>query len=209
MEVKKDWLSGVLKVLLCFSFVYLWVMALGYVKKSYCGIPGAAVFLIAALLDGILVWCVWKKKKLKSDKTTTIKTENICLLCASLVLLALQFVVIWNAVFRTAWDPGAVWYGAHFVEMGDQDGINSMGYYFSVYPNNLLLVWIYSIVLKLNDVIGTPIANGTMLLALFQCIFVTGAGACLYKTVRHFADQKIAWIAYGFISFWAGCRRGL
>ena len=114
MEVKKDWLSGVLKVLLCFSFVYLWVMALGYVKKSYCGIPGAAVFLIAALLDGILVWCVWKKKKLKSDKTTTIKTENICLLCASLVLLALQFVVIWNAVFRTAWDPGAVWYGAHF-----------------------------------------------------------------------------------------------
>lgn len=36
MEVKKDWLSGVLKVLLCFSFVYLWVMALGYVKKSYC-----------------------------------------------------------------------------------------------------------------------------------------------------------------------------
>ena len=52
MEVKKDWLSGVLKVLLCFSFVYLWVMALGYVKKSYCGIPGAAVFLIAALLDG-------------------------------------------------------------------------------------------------------------------------------------------------------------
>lgn len=198
MEVKKDWLSGVLKVLLCFSFVYLWVMALVYVKKSYCGIPGAAVFLIAALLDGILVWCVWKKKKLKSDKTTTIKTENICLLCASLVLLALQFVVIWNAVFRTAWDPGAVWYGAHFVEMGDQDGINSMGYYFSVYPNNLLLVWIYSIVLKLNDVIGTPIANGTMLLALFQCIFVTGAGACLYKTVRHFADQKIAWIAYGF-----------
>ncbi len=198
MEVKKDWLSGVLKVLLCFSFVYLWVMALGYVKKSYCGIPGAAVFLIAALLDGILVWCVWKKKKLKPDKTTTIKTENICLLCASLVLLALQFVVIWNAVFRTAWDPGAVWYGAHFVEMGDQDGINSMGYYFSVYPNNLLLVWIYSIVLKLNDVIGTPIANGTMLLALFQCIFVTGAGACLYKTVRHFADQKIAWIAYGF-----------
>ena len=99
MEVKKDWLSGVLKVLLCFSFVYLWVMALGYVKKSYCGIPGAAVFLIAALLDGILVWCVWKKKKLKSDQTTTIKTENICLLCASLVLLALQFVVIWNAVF--------------------------------------------------------------------------------------------------------------
>ena len=147
MEVKKDWLSGVLKVLLCFSFVYLWVMALVYVKKSYCGIPGAAVFLIAALLDGILVWCVWKKKKLKSDQTTTIKKENICLLCASLVLLALQFVVIWNAVFRTAWDPGAVWYGAHFVEMGDQDGINSMGYYFSVYPNNLLLVWIYSIVL--------------------------------------------------------------
>ena len=80
MEVKKDWLSGVLKVLLCFSFVYLWVMALVYVKKSYCGIPGAAVFLIAALLDGILVWCVWKKKKLKSDQTTTIKTENICLL---------------------------------------------------------------------------------------------------------------------------------
>ena len=55
MEVKKDWLSGVLKVLLCFSFVYLWVMALVYVKKKKCGIPGAAVFLIAALLDGILV----------------------------------------------------------------------------------------------------------------------------------------------------------
>lgn len=65
MEVKKDWLSGVLKVLLCFSFVYLWVMALVYVKKSYCGIPGAAVFLIAALLDGILVWCVWKKEKIE------------------------------------------------------------------------------------------------------------------------------------------------
>ena len=85
MEVKKDWLSGVLKVLLCFSFVYLWVMALGYVKKSYCGIPGAAVFLIAALLDGILVWCVWKKKKLKSDKTTTIKTRKylsvVCIPC--------------------------------------------------------------------------------------------------------------------------------
>lgn len=90
--------------------------------------------------------------------------------------------LVWRS-FRG--DGGSGWHQQH-------------GILFSVYPNNLLLVWIYSIVLKLNDVIGTPIANGTMLLALFQCIFVTGAGACLYKTVRHFADQKIAWIAYGF-----------
>lgn len=144
-----------------------------------------------------------EKKKAKSDKPANIKKENICLLCASLVLLVVQFVVIWNAVFRTAWDPGAVWYGAHFVELGDQDGINSMAYYFSVYPNNLLLVWIYSIVLKLNDGIGTPIANGTMLLALFQCIFVTGAGACLYKTVRHSRIRKLLGLHMDFISFWA------
>ena len=81
MEVKKDWLSGVLKVLLCVSFVYLWVMALVYVKKSYCGIPGAAVFLIAALLDGILVWCVWKKKKLKSENDNHKNRKYLSVVC--------------------------------------------------------------------------------------------------------------------------------
>ena len=94
-------------------------------------------------------------------------------------------------------DPGAVWYGSHYVAMENQEGIKDMAYYFSVYPNNLLLVFFYSCILNLNELIGNPISNGILLLSMIQCVLITVTGVLLFKVSKRFVSSRWCWLAYG------------
>lgn len=205
MEQKKDYISDILKLLSILAFLYVDIMAVIYIKREICGIPTSVIFIISAIfvLAGIY-GSVWLNKKrnargvLKHTKQGNLKRENICLMITTLLLLGVQIIVVWNVVFRTSWDPGAVWYGAHYVSLQDKAGIESMAYYFSVYPNNLVLVFLYSVILKMNMLIGQPISNGTMLLAFFQCFLISISGILFFKTAKRIVGSKLAWIGYFF-----------
>lgn len=205
MEQKKDWISTMLKIISTLAFLYVAIMAVVYIKKAICGVPTSIIFILSAIVVLLGVYgsvLLDNRKKvqavLKQNRKIQGKCENIYLLFATILLLSLQLVIVWNVVFRTSWDPGAVWYGAHYVSMGDSAGIESMAYYFSVYPNNLILVFIYSCILKLNILIGSPISNGTMLLAFFQCFLISITGILFFKAAKRVVGSKLAWIGYFF-----------
>ena len=211
MEQKKDYISDILKILFILAFLYVDIMAVIYIKREICGISTSVIFIISAIcvLAGIYASTLLHKKKnvdtvLEYTKQNNPKRENICLMIATLLLLCAQIIVVWNVVFRTSWDPGAVWYGSHYVSLGDKAGMEDMAYYFSVYPNNLVLVFIYSTILKMNMLIGQPISNGTMLLAFFQCFLISISGSLFFKTAKKIVGSKLAWIGYFFYSALVG-----
>ena len=202
MEHKKDSISEMLKVIFILAYMYIWIIAAGYIKRTIGEVSTSTIFIISL---GIVFLGIWGIKILKKkygygivEKQNDNKYENMCLLFCSIILLGVQLTIVWNAVFRTAWDPGAVWYGAHYVSIGDRIGIESMAYYFSVYPNNLLLVFIYSVILKINIFLGQPISNGTMLLAFFQCLLITLTGMIFFKMTKKIVGKRFAWWGYWF-----------
>lgn len=198
--LKRDYLSTILKIAHAGTFLYVWCLVIFGEKYAWREYPIPNAALLAVLLAVLYAACRICRAggKCREELAVSKKKENISLLIVSAAMLGIQLVIVWNAIFRTAWDPGAVWYGAHYVAMGDRAGIESMAYYFSVYPNNLLLVFLYSLILKANDLVGTPISNGILLLAMVQCVLITLTGILLFKVARRFVQSKMAWLAYGF-----------
>lgn len=204
MNQTNDYISNILKYTSTFAFLFVGLMAVGYIKAEICGIPTAVIFIISVVIvlagvGGSVLLCNKEKKHIINNTRKNVeKQENLYLLLVTLTLISVQLVIVWNVVFRTSWDPGAVWYGANYVSQGDRAGIESMAYYFSVYPNNLVLVFIYSVILKVNMLIGSPISNGTMLLAFFQCFLISISGILFFKTAKKILNSKLAWMGYLF-----------
>ena len=126
------------------------------------------------------------------------KVENLCLCSLSVLVFGLQVIICYNIFFRTGWDVTAVWYGTNWVTIRNTSGIQDMSEYFSIYPNNLLLVYLFSRVLKLNLFLGSPISNGGLLLALVQCGVMNFSGMVLFKCAKRFVDQRASWCVYFF-----------
>ena len=92
----------------------------------------------------------------------------------------------------------AVWYGSHWAASGDMAGVQEMSEYYSIYPNNLFLVYLLSRILKLNMLMGSPVSNGGLLLALAQCAVMNVSGIVLFKCAKrclhttYFKTSKMA-----------------
>ena len=82
--------------------------------------------------------------------------------------------------------------------------MDRIGQYFSIYPNNLFLVFIFSSILKLNMVLGEPISNGGMLLAMVQCLLINVTGVLVYKCARNYAGIAASWGIYLFYAILIG-----
>lgn len=199
MKVRKDYISTILKYVYLLSFVYIYLVAIFYVKGEICGISYPFVFIGTLVFTIAVIYLISKvKKKNILGNKDAVRKENMALIIVSVLLFFIQIIIVWNVIFRTSWDPGAVWYGAHYVSQGNIAGIEEMAYYFSIYPNNLLLVFIYSVLLRMNDLVGTPISNGIIILAVFQCVLITMAGVLLFQCAKRFVETRVAWVAYAF-----------
>lgn len=154
------------------------------------------VLLGVACIIGVLLAC--KGHLTNHNDNHKSKGEYILLGVISVLVFGIQAIVSYNIIFRTSWDVAAVWYGAHWTALGDQEGIRQMSEYFSLCPNNLFLVFIFSCILRLNIFLGNPISNGGLLLALVQSALMNLTGLLLYLCARRLMGRKLAWGAYFF-----------
>lgn len=201
---KRDLISGILKVALAVSFVFLLVLLLigESISNTSFIISNRILFLIAVLVvTGICALRVRVKGKWTGF---IVKHENLCVIMVSAILLMVQLVIVYETIFQTSWDVAAVWYGSHWAALGDVDGMTEMSEYFSIYPNNLFLVFIFSRILKLNMVLGEPISNGGMLLAMVQCLLINVTGILIYKCARNYAGIAAGWGIYLFYAILIG-----
>ena len=201
---KRDLISGIMKVTLAASFVFLLVLLLigENISNTSFIISNRILFLIAVLVvTGICALRVRVKGKWIGF---IVKHENLCVIMVSAILLMVQLVIVYETIFQTSWDVAAVWYGSHWAALRDIDGITEMSEYFSIYPNNLFLVFIFSSILKLNMVLGEPISNGGMLLAMVQCLLINVTGVLVYKCARNYAGIAASWGIYLFYAILIG-----
>lgn len=197
----KDIISVLIKIAFAMIFLFIWGILIFY-KNTLSPrfiIPNRCIFVVVILVAVISMnWLPFKNRKSKTWN------EKLCLLAASVFLLGLELFISWNIIFRTSWDPGAVWYGSHYVALNDINGINTMSEYFSIYPNNLLLVFLYSSLLKLNLLGGEIISNGILLLVMFQCVILTLTGVLVFWCAKHYVSTKAAWSVYFLYAIMAG-----
>lgn len=197
---RQDILSVILKSLLIVTFLFIEILLL---SGSVFGGKSVLVSNRMMFILGIIGYCIYLAFNRKKIPRSVI-VENVGLAVSSLILLVVQLIIIYNIIFQTSWDVEAVWYGAHWAAIGDKLGLEQMSEYFSLCPNNLFLVVIFSSILKLNNILGEPFSNGGLLLAIFQAIMINLAGLILFKCAKRFVMVANAWKIYFVYSILVG-----
>lgn len=102
----------------------------------------------------------------------------------SVLLYVLQIVIFYNIFFETGWDSGAYIVPAARELANGNKGI-LLNEYFSIYPNNCLMVELDAFILKLNSMLG--IFKGEydlMSIVCLNALFSTLATFLVYKILR-------------------------
>ncbi len=108
----------------------------------------------------------------------------------------LSLYISYNIFFETGWDSGsAIIPAARFLAAGDKSIL--LADYFSHYPNNSLLILIYSYILKFNGNFGIFNADMQLMSIVFINVLISSL-ACLmtYKISKKLFDNRAAFFIY-------------
>ncbi len=109
--------------------------------------------IIIAFLAVLSAYYYLRLKIKRNFEFSSLDYNKVVNICTGLFFLV-QIYVCYNIFFVTGWDSGAfiVPAAGTLLGNGDTSGLNDA--YFSVYPNNLLIVNIYCLILKINRMAG-------------------------------------------------------
>lgn len=187
-------IAGILLVLLVLDNRF------NYVYQSFCEVPNlvfAAVIILAMgsyyLINKKKILFAQRQKKKKFEPSTVKKLKlqlerrNLALL--SIILFGVQLIVAWQIYFKTGWDCGILVKMAQDVAYNYADiGSNS---YFSMYPNNVLLVAVFAAVLRFTKFLGFH--ADYFPLVMIGCLLVNMAGFFMADCIRKLTKKN--WLA--------------
>lgn len=102
-------------------------------------------------------------------------------ICISILFFAVQVIAVYNYFFITGWDVAVVIQGSRAIA---HDNLGMFNYaYYSVYPNNLEITLLFSLIIRLAHSIGLH-EHEYFCLILFQCGICWLAGILLYQTLK-------------------------
>ena len=175
-----------------------------YLKPEFMMSNGYVMAI--GLVITALICIVLKKKCGKAYKLEAFladHTAKILPLCTVLLFMA-EVVFVSSGFFYSDWDPAGVLDAVYKIMHHDQMAINAD--YFSAHPNNLMLVWIYVIVLKISSIFGT---ESVLAISVFQCLLFSVTGVLIFRIVRRvlmstgakypFIVSWITWIIYAVV----------
>lgn len=113
----------------------------------------------------------------------------------SVLLFAVQAYVFYQSYFLAGWDSIVVVETAREWVYG---ALEDRTWYYAMYPNNLMLTWVYHVVFALNDWLGNA-ANDAYVLILVQSLLSCLAGGLLFSVIRRAAGAALAyagWLIY-------------
>lgn len=157
---------------------------------------------ITLLIFDILVVCVIfaiMKFTKKYYCKIQVKNIDIVILICSIILFFIQLYIGYNILFLTGWDAGAaVFPAADLASTGSS--MNDFNAYFSTYPNNILLVWIFSKVFKIASLFNSDTSKtALMIIVMINSLISSLSGFLTYKVVEKLTSKKWAvfsWIVY-------------
>jgi len=132
------------------------------------------------------------------------KPDNLIIIF-TMILFALQVYICYNAYFLTDWDVGTILHVSKKIALGSHI-TNYYHYYYSTYPNNILITWIFSIVMKLDRIFGIfDTDSGTMSILILQCVIASFVGYLIFKIcIELTKSYTISWIAWLFYCIFIG-----
>lgn len=119
----------------------------------------------------------------------------------SLILFFSQIYIFYNIYFASnQWDPAAIITVARAIANGEVKKLDVWySKYLSWFPNNQFIVYVFSILFKINDKFGVlDTENGLMLIIILQCFLSTSTGILVYKIILDIVKKSyIAWMGWG------------
>lgn len=161
------------------------------------------ILLMLIILSVALLFYAAKYFSAKNKLTVTGKLKvavdcDKAVAFATVLLFLIQCWVFTNIFFLSGWDTFAVRIASERLAYGkQQDFIFWQSDYFSRYPNNMLLVYIGAIVLKINRAVGILSAENAMLsLLAITCAINSATCFFVYKTVALFTVKHRALLGW-------------
>lgn len=181
-------------VCLMFSGIaYAYKKPFAWVSPIYFAIG----ILTLALL--CLIFLRIRDKAGKYEKKDVVIVLSLSVLFFGLILIATHFYY-----FKTGWDASYVIGAAEALAKGEEFAGAA---YFSIYPNNLLLVGIFSLVIRVNDLFGFfPYYYS---LIVFQAFSLVASGVLFFFTTNYLSKKRsvayLSWLIFmivGGLSPW-------
>ena len=169
-----------------------------YFCKNSVAIPNGLLILAGILLTGVLVF-LWRKYEDKIAKILQKGEKRMLLL--SVILFVVELVISCEILFAPGWDAGEVSWQAGVIAAGERKLDNQ---YFSWYPNNLLITWLYSLACRITGLFGFPY-SGSVIIVVVQCFLSALGGYLLQQVAKNmFQSGTVSMIVWGIYAFWIG-----
>lgn len=165
------------------AFIIVLNMVNGFPSEGhflYYVLPIAAVFLL-------ILFALRNRLFLPNSSDS-----DVYIIPVSLLLLAFQIYAVWNYYFFTGWDV----YGIRMAVLARVAGEELDSWYFSMYPNNILLVCIFAYVFKLASALNLDLYTTLFSLPLLQCFLSWLAGLLLWQCGKDLGGRLCAWLSY-------------
>ena len=167
-----------------------------YFAKAETALPSvAAVFILGVIAT---VFYLWSAKPAK-----TVSRRPIWLLSAGLFVV--QIILFYNIYFLTNWDTLHIISAAQMITSPNYTGMVSP--YLSMYPNNLLLTWLYSVLFPAGTALSL---HWAYFVILIQCALAVLGGLMLFSLASDLTSSTAAyfvWAVYAIhigLSPWLG-----
>ena len=167
-----------------------------YFAKAETALPSVAALFILGVIA--TVFYLWSAKPAK-----TVSRRPIWLLSAGLFVI--QIILFYNIYFLSGWDTLYLTNAAKLITSPDYTGMTSS--YLSMYPNNLLLTWLYSVLFPAGTALGL---HWAYFVILIQCALAVLGGLMLFSLASDLTTPAAAyfvWAVYAIhigLSPWLG-----
>lgn len=110
------------------------------------------------------------------------------------IIFLLQILIVYSYYFRTGWDVNEIIQSAYLYAKGNNDEIAV--WYFSTYPNNVILLKILGLIFRFFIIIGLE-KYSYFLTIILAIATVMISSLFLFKITNYiFKNEKVAWILY-------------
>lgn len=194
-----------IKILFAFVMASLLFLLIFFQKEDYACkrtflLSNLSIFLFYGILTVLTAIFVYKSDKYRCGMA---KINWDCVVKAVTVCLFLgQLYVSYNILFYTGWDVEYILSTAEALAAGEP--MESFSYYYSKYPNNLLLVLVQSICLKINSAVGIFEGDRQFMCIIFlNCIISSLSCFLIYKIAGFYLRKEFAFggFALGILTF--------
>lgn len=132
-----------------------------------------------------------------SNKVQVTKQKKDWIYLFSMLFFIFQIFLVYNYHFLTNWDVNII--RTLCTAVAHNEDISTFSDYFSIYPYNLFICFVFKWIMKIGHLIGLHNYEYFLIL-VFQCFLSTLTGVLLYRFLKHYLSNSVISII-GYICY--------